>query len=120
MNFGNLCMQLSFEPFIFARLFGNIKSHKPNCTIRPIVSAPDCIGKHFSNWVLKKLGTIAELFQEVKIKSAYDLFSRIADIRLAQNHRLVTWDYNSSMFTNIPFEVAKSIIRKYYYPNKNL
>lgn len=33
---------------------------------------------------------------------------------MPSGHRLVTWDY-SSMFTNIPLDMAKSIIRQYYY-----
>lgn len=110
----NLCGQLSSEPYIMSRLRGSLKAHKPGFPVRPIISAPDCLGRNASEWLLKKLGIIAEFFKGIKIHSAFELFSLVADIQLPETHRLVTWDY-SSMFTNIPFDWAKSIISKYYY-----
>lgn len=109
----NLCSPLISEPFIIARIYGTIKIHKDDLPIRPIISSPECIGKELSDWVLKKLETIAVQFDEVKIKSSYELFISIADVQLPPGYKLSTWDF-SSMFTNIPFDIAKSIIREFY------
>lgn len=64
--------------------------------------------------MLDKLGIIAEFFKCIKIHSARELFLLVADKQIPESRRLVTWDY-SSMFTNIPFEDAKLIIRKFYF-----
>lgn len=113
MNLKSLCLPLSPEPYIIARIMGTLKAHKPGFPIMPIISAPDCIGKNLSKWTLKKLELVAKFFEGIKIHSAKDLFMLVADKQIPQDHRLVTWDY-SSMFTNIPFNVAKSIIKKFY------
>lgn len=117
-NYQGLCLPLSSEPYIIPRMMGSLKSHKPRFPIRPIITAPDCIGKNASKWMLDKLGIIAEFFKDIKVHSAHELFLLVANKQLPQSHKLVTWDY-SSMFTNIPFDVAKSIIKDFYFLIQN-
>lgn len=114
MKMENLCKPLSAEPYIISKIYGSLKSHKDNLPIRPIIAASDCLGKSLSEWMLRKLGKIAECFKKVKIHDANELFLLVADKQLPSSHRLVTWDY-SSMFTNIPFTFAVSIIERYYF-----
>lgn len=92
--------------------FKRCKVHKPGFPVRPIISAPDCLGRKASKWLLRKLEIIASSFKNIKIYSANELFSSVVYKQLPPSHRLVTWDY-VSMFTNIPFEFAKSIIREF-------
>lgn len=114
MNFRNTCRNLNFEPYIIAKIYGLIKIHKEGFPIRPIISAPNLIGKEVSHWILQKLELIATCFNEVKVNDAFELFTMIADKQIENGHRLSTWDY-TSMFTNIDFQFVKTITTDHYY-----
>lgn len=114
LGYDNVCKLLSFEPFVISRLYGYFKIHKDGSPARPIISATDCMGKPLATWFLAKLNIIADELSEHRIKSADELFRNVNDKVLDKDHVLVTWDYDN-MFTNIPFDETKMIIRKYYY-----
>lgn len=100
------------EPYMIAKLFVKLKSHKDG--IRPIISAPDAWGGQLSDWILKKLGLILNLFGKVKVIGSEEFVKKIKEIRvLPESHKLTNWDY-VSMFTNIPFNLTKKIIAEYY------
>lgn len=55
-NLKGLCVPLSLESYMISRLMGGIKILKEGFPIRPIIPAPDCIGKDASEWILRKVG----------------------------------------------------------------
>lgn len=114
LRFKDLCYPLVFEPFGIPRINGNIKVHKDDFPIRPIISSINCQGNFLMEWLLKKLDFIAELLKSCRISNSVELFKALNGVQLDENHELVTWDYDS-MYTNIPIDVAKGIIRKFYY-----
>lgn len=108
------CRSLMFDPFIISKIYGCLKIHKEGFPIRPIISAVNCMGKPLSDWLLRQLNLIASHVNKNQIRSAGELVDQISDLRLNKGHVLVTWDFDS-MFTNIPFDKTKDIVRKYYY-----
>lgn len=118
-NFKNLSGRIFSEPFITSRIYGLFKIHKDNYPVRPIVSSTNCMGKPLEKWMLRKLELIAKKIGKYQIKNARQLFNQIDGKKLeGSNHVLVTWDFDS-MFTNIPFQKTKEIVRKYYYLIQN-
>lgn len=114
MCFGILSKMLEAEPFIIARIYGLFKVHK-DYPIRPIISSTNCMGKPLERWVLAKLNVIAKNIDKYQIRSAQELFDEIDGKKMnGADHVLVTWDFEN-MFTNIPFQKTKEIIRKYYH-----
>lgn len=116
-NLKNCCYQLSFQPFILARLYGTFKLHKigkVEIPVRPIVSTVDGMGKHLCNWLLKKLELITAKISKFTIKNSVEFFSKVSKIKLDDEFILATMDYDS-MFTNVSFGKTKLIIRKYYH-----
>ncbi len=112
-GFPNLCYPLTFEPYVIPRMYGNIKVHKDNFPIRPIISSVNCLGGPLMEWLLNKLEIVAERLSECKIINSIQVFNKLNGVHLDDDHELVTWDYDN-MYTNIPISVAKSIIRQNY------
>lgn len=115
LNFKNLCTRLNPEPFIISRIYGLLKIHKEDYPLRPIISSTDCMAKSLSGWILTKLNLIATNIGLHQIHSSHELFTKI-DGKVLNNpsHKLATFDFDS-MFTNIPFQRTKEIIKKYYH-----
>lgn len=113
-GFPNLCYPLKFEPYVIPRIYGNIKVHKEDLPIRPIISSINCLGEPWMEWwLLRKLEIIAESLNSCKILNSLVLFDELNGIRLDSDHELVSWDYDS-MYTNIPVSVVKQVIRENY------
>lgn len=111
----DLSKQLLKEPFIISRIYGLFKINKDDYPVRPIISSTCCMGKPLEKWILSKLEIIAERIGKHQIKSARQLFNYVNGKKLdGKGHVLVTWDFDS-MFTNIPFQRTKDIIRKFYH-----
>lgn len=102
------------EPYIMAKLVVLLKVHKDGMPPRPIISAPEAWGSRLSSWLLHKLSLISKKFGQIEVMNSED-FIHSLDLKsmIPEGHRLANWDY-SSMFTNIPFFVAKKIIADNY------
>lgn len=114
LNFENVCRDLCFEPFVIPRFYGSFKVHKEDYPVRPIISSTNSIGQSLSLWMLKKLNVIAEHLRKHQVKSSKELFDKIEGVKIRDKHVLSTWDFDN-MFTNIPCQLVKDVIREYYY-----
>lgn len=115
----NLCYPLSFQPYVIPRIYGNIKVHKENFPVRPIISSINHLGGDLMDWLLVKLNVISEHLNLCKIKNSTSLFDALNGHHLKDGLELVTWDYDS-MYTNIPIAVTKEIIRNNYHLLENV
>lgn len=107
--------QLSFEPYIMAKLVLYIKVHKPGYPVRPVIAAPDRWNKGLSRWILRLLSLIADVFDSVKVKNSRNLVERLSVLgNMTLGHKLSTFDY-VSMFTNVPYYVPREIVVNYFY-----
>lgn len=114
-DFRNLCPKLSYEPFVISRMYGSFKIHKEGNPIRPIVSATNCLGDPLAKWLRVKLEIVAKHVSKHQLKDSQGLFRALNGRKLnGIGHVIVTFDFDN-MFTNIPFEMTKEIIRKYYH-----
>lgn len=115
LQFPSLITRISFESFVVSRIYGLIKVHKGDFPVRPIISSTDSMGKPLEKWILAKLNIIAKHIGKHQVKNAHQLFERLnGKILQMKDHVLVTWDFDS-MFTNIPFQKTKEIVRRYYH-----
>lgn len=107
--------EISFEPFIMARIALTIKVHKEGFPTRPIIAAPDRWNKSLSKWVLRILTVIARKYRSVKIENSVQLVNKLSSIGNIKNgHKLSTMDY-TSMFTNVPYYVPREIVADEFY-----
>lgn len=82
-----------FEPYMIAKLFISLKSHKDG--IRPIIAAPDAWGGQLSIWMLKKLELVSNLFDKVRVIGSEDFVGKIKGVRVFPGtHKLANWDYD--------------------------
>lgn len=113
----DLCIQLSYMPYIIPKIYGYIKIHKVSLPIRPIISSIDGIGKPLAKWLLVKLNVIANHLDSMatcNVKNSMSIFDTLNGHWTQKGQVLVVWDYES-MYTNIPIAKAKSIIREYFF-----
>lgn len=103
------------EPFVISRIYGLFKVHKEGYPVRPIVSATNCMGEPLAKWIRERLAVIAKHVGKHQVKDAMELFEALNGKELnSGRHVLVTFDFDS-MFTNVPFQRTKDVIRKFYY-----
>lgn len=115
LSFKDSGIQLKPEPYVISRIYGLLKIHKEGYPMRPIVSATDCMAQSLSRWMLNKLNKIAAHVGKRQLRSSHELFSKVdRKVLNNENHVLVTWDFDN-MFTNIPFQRTKEIIKKFYF-----
>lgn len=115
VGFADNAIQLVREPFIMSRIYGLFKINRADHPVRPIISSTNCMGKPLEKWILANLDVIAKSIGARQMRSARQLFNKLDGSRLKEKgHVLVTWDFDS-MFTNIPFQKTKDIIRERYH-----
>lgn len=114
LNMKNWTFPIDFKPFVFSYLYGRIKIHNENHTMRPIISSLNSQANSLSIWLRTKLKTIADHLSKHRIKSSKDVYKELNGLAIDINDRIVSWDYDN-MFTNIPFQETKRIVRKYYH-----
>lgn len=93
----NLCCPLVFQPYVIPRIYGNVKVHKENFPIRPIISSINCLGIPLSDWLMTKLCVISESLSACKIKGSVDLFNVLNGKCVPDGHELVSWDSITSL-----------------------
>lgn len=116
-NFKQCCYQLSFEPFVLARIFGTFKLHKDDIPIRPIISTINSMVKNLRLWLLiKKLELITSVISKYNVKNSREISQKIDGMKLDEGFVPITMDFDAcSLFTNVSFGRTKLIIRKYYH-----
>jgi len=97
-------------------LYGLPKVHKPNCPIRPILSAIGTSGYKLAKYLLKFLAPLTTNIYSVK-----DSFDFVNDIRKIPNsNSLVMASFDiSSLFTNIPLNEVIDISADSLYDTLN-
>lgn len=92
------------------RIYGLPKLHKNGIPLRPIVS---CIQSPYENLSKFLKNILQNIINKNKyyIKDSVDLKTKIKNIPIPNNYTLVSLDV-VSLYTNVPVELAKDIIRK--------
>jgi len=92
------------------RLYGLPKLHKPNITIRPVVS-------HFTAPCHKlgyKLNNLFRNYTSFKptytVSNSYELCEKIKTVQVPPNARLISFDV-TNLFTNVPVHESKQLVQ---------
>lgn len=88
------------------RIFGYVKTHKPELPLRPIV---DTAGSVFTSVSLKLKHALTEQFATIRkfnITDTFQLVEKLQNFKLPEDHILVSLDI-VNMFPSIPFQLIQ-------------
>lgn len=102
--------KLSEKTATTSKFYGLPKIHKKNYPLRPITSAINSPGTKLAKYLVQLLAPIF-LNNELHMKNSYECKKLLDQVIVEGEEILVSFDV-VSMFTNIPVELAISIIKK--------
>lgn len=104
------------QEYVMSEIRIAIKIHKDGMPARPIIAAPRRWCKSISRWILRNLNLIANLYDDVKVKSSEHFVEKIATLNQVfdEGFEIATYDYES-MYTNIPKCDAFAIIDRNFH-----
>ena len=100
------------ENVSFSRLYGNIKVHKEEMPMRPIMSTINSYSRVISEYIKETLKNI-EFDYNINTKNSTEAHKEIKDIKILEGYRLMKLDV-VDMFTNIPVQEVLRIIEINY------
>lgn len=92
------------------RLYGLRKTHKPNLSMRPIVSCLNSPTYNLSNFIHQILSPWTTTF-DYNVKNSLELVEFLKTVQLPPNYVMVSLDV-VSLFTNIPKHLVLQIIKE--------
>ncbi|XP_050512088.1 uncharacterized protein LOC126888113 [Diabrotica virgifera virgifera] len=106
----NTAKSLKIHNAVAPKIYGLPKTHKEGMPLRPIVS---CIQSPFENLSKYLKNIISNVINKNPhyLKDADDLKSKLKNIHLPQEYKLVSLDV-VSLYTNVPIAFAKDIIKE--------
>lgn len=112
-----LKQKLSIHNSRSPNIYGLIKLHKHNNPIRPIVNFTRSPTYELSKFISEIIGKIVGK-SNFHVKDSWDFANSITNITVPEDHCLVSFDV-TSLYTNIPTELALDIIKKKWPEIKN-
>ena len=91
------------------RIYGLPKVHKPGAPLRPIVSFVEASTYSLSKFLANIMSCVSD--EDINIRNAHRLITRLQEIKLEPNDLLVSLDA-VSLFTSIPVSLALHIIEE--------
>ena len=90
------------------RIYGLPKIHKPDVPLRPIVSSINSPSYSLSQYIASVVSPLAG-HTDTAVRNSAHFVREMADVTLAQDELLVSFDV-SSLFTNVPVSEAVEVI----------
>ena len=102
--------RLTIYNSVTPRFYALPKIHKPTLSVRPIVSSINSPNSGISQLVARILTEAYDNDNRYFIKDSFDLARLLQNTPIPDNHILISLDV-TSLFTNIPRDLVKTIVR---------
>ncbi|XP_015750943.1 PREDICTED: uncharacterized protein LOC107330926, partial [Acropora digitifera] len=97
-----------------AHLYGLPKTHKPQLSMRPILSAVGTYNYNLAKWLDEKLKPLS--INNHTISNIFQFCDELVDLKLDENDILVSFDV-TSLFTNVPVDETIELLATKAFEN---